>query len=90
MTTKKIKITDQIKSYEDACKYNGEEPIDEAKLLEAGITPRQIAGIKLEKITLALNEGKPTDIYNGKHRYFPVFWSYKGPSAFAFQALGLR
>lgn len=82
---KKLNITDQIKSYLDACKYNGKQPLSESKLLEAGNTPKQIAGIKLEEITLALNKGKPTDIYNGKPRYFPVFWSYDGPSGFAFE-----
>lgn len=81
---KKKNITDQIKSYLDACKYNGKQPLSESKLLEAGNTPKQIAGIKLEEITLALNEGKPTDIYNGEPRYYPVFWTYKGPSGFAF------
>lgn len=83
---KKLNITDQIKSYLDACKYNGKQPLSESKLLEAGNTPRQIAGIKLEEITLALNEGKPTDIYNGKLRYFPVFWTHQGPSGFAFRS----
>lgn len=42
--------------------------------------------MKLEDITLALNEGKPTDIYNGQRRWFPVFWSNEGPSAFASSA----
>ncbi|WP_419033056.1 hypothetical protein [Dysgonomonas gadei] len=84
MAKKKLNITDQIKSYQDACKYNGKQPLSESKLLEAGVTPKQIAGIKLEEITLALNEGKPTDIYSGKLRYYPVFWSYAGPSGFAF------
>lgn len=85
MAKKKLNITDQIKSYFDACKYNGKQPLSESKLLEAGNTPKQIAGIKLEEITLALNEGKPTDIYNGKLRYYPVFWPYGGPSGFAFE-----
>lgn len=85
MKKKKLNITDQIKSYLDACKYNGKQPLSESKLLEAGNTPKQIAGIKLEEITLALNEGKPTDIYNGNPRYYPVFWSFGGPSGFAFR-----
>lgn len=85
MAKKKLNITDQIKSYLDACKYNGKQPLSESKLLEAGNTPKQIAGIKLEEITLALNKGKPIDIYNGEPRYYPVFWSYDGPSGFAFR-----
>lgn len=81
---KEKSITEQIKSYEDACKYNGKEPINEQALLDLGITTKQIAGLKLEEITLALNEDIPTDIYNGKWRHYPYFYSYKGPSAFAF------
>ena len=81
---KKLNITDQIKSYQDACKYNGKQPIGREALLALGITTKQIAGIELEEITLALNEGKPTDIYNGEARYYPVFWTYQGPSGFAF------
>lgn len=77
-------ITKLVTSYEDACAYLKKEPVNEAALLSAGATPKQIAGMKLEDITLALNEGKPTDIYNGQRRWLPVFWSNKGPSAFAF------
>ena len=78
-------ITKLVTSYEDACAYLKKEPVNEAALLSAGATPKQIAGMKLEDITLALNEGKPTDIYNGQRRWFPVFWSGSGPSAFAFE-----
>jgi len=81
--TKKKSITEQIKTYEDACKYNGKKPINEQDLLDLGITSKQIAGLKLEEITLALNECKPTDIYNAKYRHYPYFYSYEGPSAFA-------
>lgn len=81
---KEKSITEQITSYEDACKYNGKEPMDRNALLALGLTIKQIAGLELEEITLALNEGKPTDIYNGERRYYPWFWTYKGPSAFAF------
>lgn len=77
-------ITEQIGSYEDACAYLQKEPVNEAALLAAGATAKQIAGIKLEDITLALNEGKPTDIYNGQQRWYPVFWTKGSPAAFAF------
>jgi len=77
-------IIEQIKEYEDACTYLKKDPVNEKALLAAGLTVKQIAGIKLEDITLALNEGIPTDIYSGKNRYYPWFWTYKGPSAFAF------
>ena len=85
MAKKKLNITDQIKSYLDACKYNGKQPMDREALLALGVTTKKIAGMELEEITLALNEGKPTDIYNGNPRYYPVFWSYDGPSGFAFR-----
>ncbi|MBN9301670.1 MULTISPECIES: hypothetical protein [Dysgonomonas] len=78
-------ITKLVTSYEDACAYLKKEPVNEAALLAAGATPKQIAGMKLEDITLALNEGKPTDIYNGQRRWFPVSWSGSGRSAFAFR-----
>lgn len=78
-------ITKLVTSYEDACAYLKKEPVNEAALLASGATTKQIAGMKLEDITLALNEGKPTDIYNGQRRWFPVFWSGSGPSAFAFR-----
>ena len=77
-------ITEQIGSYEDACIYLKKEPINEAALLAAGATTKQIAGMKLEDITLALNEGKVTDIYNGKRRWFPFFLTQGSPAAFAF------
>ncbi|MFV0310841.1 MAG: hypothetical protein ACK5KN_04235 [Dysgonomonas sp.] len=74
----------QIKSYEDACAYNGKQPIDEQALISLGITPKQIAGIKLEEITLALNKGTAVDIFDRERRYYPWFWTYDGPAAFAF------
>lgn len=77
-------ITQQICSYEDACAYLKKESINEAALLAAGVTRKQIVGIMLEDITLALNEGKPTDIYNGQCRWFPVFLTKGSPAAFAF------
>ncbi len=77
-------ITQQIGSYEDACAYLKKEPVNETALLAAGATTKQIAGMKLEDITLALNEGKPTDIYNGHPRWFPVFLTKGSPAAFAF------
>jgi len=77
-------ITQQIGSYEDACAYLKKEPVNETALLATGLTRKQVIGIMLEDITLALNEGKPTDIYNGQCRWFPVFWPKGSPAAFAF------
>lgn len=77
-------IREIVGSYEDACRYNGKKPHDRSKLLDAGVTLKQIAGIELEEITLALNKGLPSNIYNGEARWCPVFACNGSPSGFAF------
>ena len=79
-----MKITDKIKSHEDACKHLNREPLNEQELLEKGFTPQEIIGRKLETITEALNEGKKLDIYSNDRRWFPVFWTGASPSGFSF------
>lgn len=81
---KKLSIRDRVKTYEDACVVNKEEPLNEEALLNLGITAKQIAGLKLESISRALNEGKPIDIYNGNARHYPYFWINGSPATFAF------
>lgn len=77
-------IIEIVGSYEDACRYNGKKPHDRSNLLDAGLTLKKIAGIELEEITLALNKGIPTNIYNGEARWYPVFACNGSPSGFAF------
>ncbi len=66
-------VCDRVKTYEDACIENGEDPIDENKLILAGFTRKEIIGRMLDSITKALNGGKAINIYNGEKRWFPVF-----------------
>ena len=66
-------VCDRVKSYEDACIENGEDPIDENELIRAGFTRKEIIGRMLDSITKALNGGKDIDIYSGEKRWFPVF-----------------
>lgn len=64
-----------VKSYEDACRVLGVEPMDEQAMTAAGIRADEIARRKLETITAALNDGwKPdwNDINQAK--YVPWFW----------------
>lgn len=70
---------DAVKTYEDACRVIGIEPMDENATAAAGFRPDVIARRKLETITEALNEGwKPdwNDIEQSK--YAP--WFYISPN----------
>ena len=50
-------ITNRVKSYADACKVLGIEPMDEEGMKAQGFRPDEIARRQLETITEALNEG---------------------------------
>jgi len=68
------KITDRIKSYEDACVELGIDPIDEKQLKNLGFTNTEIARRKLETITSALNEDWQADLYNtSQYKYYGWF-----------------
>ncbi len=79
------KITDRIKTYEDACAELGINSLDEAKLMELGLTKHDIAYQKLATIVKALNEGWVPDVcdYDAK-RWYPWFKPNGSPSSFAF------
>lgn len=81
------KITDRIKTYEDACAELGINSLDEAKLMELGLTKHDIAYQKLATIVKALNEGWVPDVcdYDAK-RWYPWFKPNGSPSSFAFDA----
>ena len=49
-------ITDRVKSYADACKVLGIEPMNEQNMKAQGFRPDEVARRKLETITEALNE----------------------------------
>lgn len=69
-------ITNRVKSYADACKVLGIEPMDEDSMKAQGFRPDEIARRQLETITEALNEGwKPNwaDTDN-EYKFYPWFY----------------
>lgn len=68
-------ITDQVKTYEDACKVLGVEPINEQNAKAQGFRSDEIARRKLETIAAALNEGWKPDWNNtDQYKYYPYFY----------------
>lgn len=68
-------ITDRVKSYADACKVLGIEPMNEKNMKAQGFRPDEIARRKLETITEALNEGWKPDWNNtDQYKYYPYFY----------------
>lgn len=66
---------DNVKSYEDACRVLGVEPMDEQAMTAAGFRADEIARRKLETITAALNDGwKPDWNDTDQYKYVPWFW----------------
>lgn len=67
-------ITNRVKSYADACKVLGIEPMDEDSMKAQGFRPDEIARRQLETITEALNEGwKPNWADTDEYKYYPYF-----------------
>lgn len=67
-------ITNRVKSYADACKVLGIEPMDEEGMKAQGFRPDEIARRQLETITEALNEGwKPNWEDTDEYKYYPYF-----------------
>lgn len=70
------KITDRIKTFEDACKEIGEPP---ATILHCDDTTDEAAYKKLKVIVNALNEGWKPDWNNtSEYKYYPWFEYKKG------------
>ena len=68
-------ITNCVKSYADACKVLGIEPMDEDSMKAQGFRPDEIARRQLETITEALNEGwKPNWADTDEYKYYPYFY----------------
>lgn len=81
------KITDRVKTYEDACHELSTSPLDENKLMELGLTKHDIAYQKLTTIIKALNEGWVPDVCDDRvYRWYPWFNTNGSPSSFAFDA----
>lgn len=71
-------ITDWVKTYEDACKVLGVEPINEQNAKAQGFRSDEIARRKLETIAAALNEGWKPDWNNtDQYKYYPYFYIQK-------------
>ena len=68
-------ITNRVKSYADACKVLGIEPMDEDSMKAQGFRPDEIARRQLETITEALNEGwKPNWADTDEYKFYPWFY----------------
>lgn len=77
------KITDRIKTYEDACKELGVAPQLEITLKELGFTLDEINLRKIKIITEALNEGwKPDWNDSNQYKYYPWFKMSSGGFVF--------
>ncbi len=67
-------IIKRVKSYADACRVLGIDPVNEEALTRAGFTKDEIAYRKLKTIIAALNEGWEPDWSNGsEYKYWPWF-----------------
>lgn len=81
-------ITDRVKSYADACKVLGIEPMNEQNMKAQGFRPDEIARRKLETITEALNEGWKPDWNNtDQYKYYPYFYIRENAKAKAHAGL---
>lgn len=70
------KITDRIKTYEDACHELGESMLNELSGYINGLTLDEICYRQLKMITEALNEGWTPDWSDGDQpKYFPYFYT---------------
>lgn len=68
-------ITNRVKSYADACKVLGIEPMDEDSMKAQGFRLDEIARRQLETITEALNEGwKPNWADTDEYKFYPWFY----------------
>lgn len=81
-------ITEEVKSYEDACRVLGYNVNEDSVLRRDGFRPHEIARRKLEIITEALNEGWVPDWNNtNEYKYYP--WFYIKPHGGADKTAGL-
>jgi len=79
---KAMKITDRVKTFEDACNVLN---IEEADILNGNETQDETAYIKLKTIARALNEGwKPNWQNSSEYKYYPLFYMDQPGSGFSF------
>jgi len=68
------KITDRIKTYEDACEELQEKPLNEKELRNLGFSNDEIDYKKIKTITRALNEEFVADFTNhDQKKWYPWF-----------------
>lgn len=69
------KVTERIKTYEDACSELCIKPIDENALLAIGFTKDEVAYRKIKTITEALNEGWEPNYHDDddEKKFIPSF-----------------
>ena len=79
------KVTDRVKSYEDACRELNKVPINESDMRRKGFTDDEIVYRKIKTITEALNEGWKADWENGDQKKW-IPWFYCSPSGFVFRS----
>ena len=82
-----MKITDRIKTYEDACAEIGEMPIDEKAMLSFGFTQDEIDYRKIKTITKALNEGWNVDWKDSDQKKW-IPWFAMSSAGFVFRNAG--
>ena len=80
-----LPITERVKTYEDACRVLGFEPVDFNKMRYSSpvdvsrcfLEKDEVAYIKLKTIAAALNEGWIPEFTNEEYRYYPwfTFWT---------------
>ena len=64
-------IKDRVKTFKDACEITG---IDPSTVLDANLSPDEVAYRKIKIITQALNEGwKPDWNNSSEYKYYPYF-----------------
>lgn len=69
------KVTERIKTYEDACRELNINPIDETTLTSNGFTKDEIIYRKIKTITEALNEGWQANWNDeNQNKWIPYFY----------------
>ena len=82
-----MKITDRIKTYEDACAELGISPWTEKDFSTSGLKPDEITYRKIKTITEALNEGWKCDWKDAnQYKYYP--WFKMSSGGFVFYVTG--
>lgn len=77
-------VMDLIKTFEDACSYNGSHPKDERFLIGK---PHRMATERMEEVTLAFNGGKVVNLADPSYLKYYNYFEF-AQSGFRFHAAG--